>query len=212
MHVILFLAFALFSAVSFAQASPGISPKISQLQKQKQELRVRKSRRVVTEEKAKLQLLMYLLNEGRYSEKDQAQEFKLQRPSNYAFGLRYDKISAYIESSRFEEVTGQGYYSVERQRKSHLLWGNYDVYQFADTVYFPIGLGLGVYNETVITKVQDIEERNNSEYQWNSGLSVGAELRYKFVSFKTEAQLIYANNQKPNPTWAAFARLGLILF
>lgn len=159
-----------------------------------------------------LQALLYVVNPGVYSERFEDQEQKLRRPENYAFGARYKKLSGYLESSQFEEVTGQGNYSVERKRKSFLLWGNYDIAEVSEIIYFPLGIGAGVYNETSITKIPGLEERFNGEYQWNFGLSAGIELRYRFVSFKTEAQLLYANNQSPNPTWAAMARLGFILF
>lgn len=160
---------------------------------------------------SRIQPLVYL-GSGVYSEKNESQEIELRRPENYSFGVRYGKWASFFESSQFEEVTGQGNFSVERKRKSYLLWINYDVASLDKWLYLPIGAGAGVYNETSIVKVGSLEDRVNGDYQWNSGLSAGLEARYKFLTLKTEAQVLFANNQTPNPTWAAFARLGFILF
>jgi len=171
----------------------------------------KKSRAIKTAEQAPgFQILLYPLNQGRYSERAQDQNLTLRTPENYAFGARYGRFSSYIESSHFDEATGQGNLNIERRRKSHLLWTNYDVYQIADLLYFPVGLGMGVYHETVVTKIDTQEDRAAGEYQWNSGLSAALELRYKFLSLKTEGQLLHANNQNPNPSWAAFVRLGFV--
>ena len=164
-----------------------------------------------TPSSSRVQPLFYL-GAGFYSERSQSQETALRRPENFSFGLRYGLWAGLIESSQFEEVTGQGNFSVERKRKSYLFWLSHDVMNFESWLFFPIGVGVGVYNETSIQKMGGLEDRVNGDYQWNSGLSAGPELRYRALTFKAEAQLLFANNQTPNPTWAAFAKLGVLFF
>jgi len=149
---------------------------------------------------------------GFYSEKNQNQEIELRRPENYSFGLRYGPLAGLLESSQFEEVTGQGNFFVERKRKSYLAWLSYDVFSFDSWLFLPLGVGAGVYNETSIMKIGGVQDRVNGDYQWNAGLSAGIELRYWALVLKTEGQVLIANNQSPNPTWAAFAKLGILLF
>lgn len=130
-------------------------------------------------------------------------------------GMQRKRLGFFYEANRIEEKTGTGNLNIERRNNSHMLWVDYDVIQFASSkkvfqMKGFLGGGLGMTLDTVTTKFMDMQDKDQSEYQWKGGAQIGATLQLYFVSLRVDGQMLTGANRTPNPGYAGFARLGMV--
>ena len=157
----------------------------------------------------------YLFGFGSDYQRTQEQINKSYPTQSFLIGMHKNRIGVYYEGNRFEEKTSSGNLSIERRNNSHVVWGDYDLFAISSkTKLFKaagfVGLGAGATLDTVNTKLMDIDQKDQSEYQWKAGAQIGLSLQGSVVGLRLEGQVLTGANRNPNPGYAGFARIGLV--
>ncbi len=167
----------------------------------------------------KLELQVFPIgSEVRY-EQNTSLEWVGRNSWNYALGLQKVAWSFLVEYSSFTENSGNATLSTERKFQEAVAWGQWHFLRSQTEQWgysFFGGLGLGGYQEEVLTSLSGTVRNDSSGVKWMSGLALGAEVKVylnKTFGFmgSLEGRALTAPDFDSNPTWSGVLRLGLIL-
>lgn len=141
-------------------------------------------------------------------EKDVDANFQEHILTNFAVGYGFDQYVFILESAQFQEASGNATLRVERTLQDYMLWGQYRAIAWNRLVPF-LGLGAGVYQETVVTNLLGLSTTDKTPNKFLSGVSFGFGTELPVVWFSLEARVLFGDELDRNPTLGGLARIGL---
>jgi hypothetical protein len=128
-------------------------------------------------------------------------------PLHFSLGMIFRKHFVSLEYSTFKEKTGNNTFAVERDFHDLLAWYRYSLKDNSRYRY-NIGLGLGMYQEVIVTRFYESKEESFSGPKVTYGAVAGVEydLSRKFV-IALDGRLLAGENLDPNPQPAILTRI-----
>lgn len=163
------------------------------------------------------QLQIYpLAYEVRY-EKDAAENYLEQKPTNLSIAYRKASWSLLVEYSKFSQDSGNPTLMITRDHQETLLWGRWHLWRLRQkamqvTVYG--GGGLGTYKEDVTTTLSGASMTESTGSKFMGGLAAGSDISYGFgerfgVIAAAEGRGLMGQEFDPNPTFSILIRTGV---
>lgn len=161
----------------------------------------------------------YLLGvEARY-EKTADLDWADRHPFNFAIAIQKKQFDFVMEYAKFTESSGNATLSVDREHQELVFWGRWHAYEKKweeNRVSLYAGAGLGRYLEKVDSSSSGNSHTADTDYQWMSGLSVGAEVLLPFTEGfgfvgALEGRVLMSSDFDPNPLGSGVLRLGLFM-
>lgn len=140
-------------------------------------------------------------------EKDINGNYQEHALTNYALGFGFDQFVVILEKAEFKESSGNSTLNIERTLEDYLLWGQYRALSWNRLVPF-MGLGLGSYKETVVTRFAGAATTDSTPNRALTGLSFGLGIDVPLLWFSLEGRILFGDQLERQPTLGGLARVG----
>jgi hypothetical protein len=142
-------------------------------------------------------------------QEDASSEPAVRKPWSASIGYKWNQLGLLAEFSWFTTVSGNQSLNLESQNRELLVWVRGSLSELGRSWIPYLGLGSGIYNQKIVTNLNNAGFETQSQVEFVLGAAVG--IWKTFLSdfnFNLESRLLLARNRTPNPTLDITFKLG----
>ncbi len=128
---------------------------------------------------------------------------------SFGVGGQWQKHSVFLDHTQTSDSSGNPTLAFKKERVEWMLSYRYAVMSFTPSLDLQVGMGLGMYSDTLKSRLGAQEISEDSGYQMSGLGMVGISGRWNYLFYGAELQALAGKDFDPQPTLGGLIRVGV---